>query len=86
MKVEDTSKNEAHEDEGEGDNDNALDDLEAHLDNEDENDDMDLDLDDTPVLSTEFKLTMENILKIIEVHAIGKRMLTTGRQCERFNN
>ncbi len=39
---------------------------------------MDVNVEDIAVLSTEFKLTMEKIHKIIKMHIIGKRMLIVG--------
>lgn len=78
IKVVDTSKKDGHEAENADDNDDQ-DDEDDLIDEDESDDDMDMDMEDTPVLSTEFKLTMEKIRKIIKVHALGKRLLIIGR-------
>ena len=82
IKVVDTSKK---EDENKDVNDNQ-DDEDDLIDEDESDDDMDMDVQDNSVLSTEFKLTMEKIRKVVKVHAVRKRMLTVGCQCKLFNN
>jgi len=85
IKVVDINKKDGHEDENKDDNDDQ-DDEDDLIDEDESDDDMDMDVEDTSILSTEFKLTMEKIRKIIKIHIIEKRILVIDCQCKLLNN